>query len=135
MLSKHLMTADNSTKKRYSTKEMHRYYGRKVSSDAKIDKHLSNYWRKDKFIMPEIEKYLSTIHHQELHTKYLKHKRARDIGITSDYNNKCRFCVYSVEDINHIISSCTHMSSRYFLPLKHDKVVKKHICKYVTWKI
>ena len=46
----------------------------KINNDAQIDKHLSNYWEKDKFVTSQQEDYLSTIHDQELPTKYLRYK-------------------------------------------------------------
>ena len=41
----------------------------------------------------------------------------------------------NVEDITHIISSCPMMSSRYYLPMRHDPVAKavfmSHLKKHV----
>ena len=61
----------------------------KINNDAQIDKHLSNYWKKDKFVTSQQEDYLSTIHDQELPTKYLRYKRACDSEKNPDCNNKC----------------------------------------------
>ena len=40
----------------------------------------------------------------------------------------------SVEDIGHILAGCPQMSSRFYLPLRHDEVAKtflySHIKKY-----
>ena len=47
----------------------------KINNDAQIDKHLSNYSKKDKFVTSQQKDYLSTIHDQELPTKYLRYKR------------------------------------------------------------
>ena len=38
--------------------------------------------------------------------------------------NKCRLCKVHVEDVTHIISSCSKMSSRYYLPIWHDVIPK-----------
>ena len=66
--------------------------------------------------------------------KYLKNKGARDSGKTPDCNNKCRLCTTNVEDINHTIAGCSHMSARYYLPLRHDEVtklvLKSHLKKF-----
>ena len=42
--------------------------------------------------------------------------------------------MYSVEDIGYILAGCPQMSSRFYLPLRHDEVAKtflySHIKKY-----
>ena len=103
------MKADlTAQKEEYTAKVMHGYYERKIDNDTQIYKHLSNYWKKDKFVTSQQENYLSTIQDQEL-------PRARDSGKTPDCNNKCRSCTTNVEYINHIIAGCSHMSARYYL--------------------
>ena len=76
--------------------------------------------------MSQLESYpsLPVIQGQELPTKYLKNKRARESGKFPDCNNKCRLCTTNLEDISHIISDCPHMSARYYLPPRHDEVAK-----------
>ena len=103
---------------------MHGYCERKINNDTEIDKHLSNYWKKDKFVSSQLENYLSITQDQELPAKYLENKRARDSGKTPDCNNKCRLSPTNVEDISLIIAGRSHMSARYYLPLRHDEVAK-----------
>ena len=134
-LSKQYMNADLAAQKeRYLSKVMHGFYERKIQNDIQIDKQLSYVWRKEKYVSSEIENYHSTIQDQELSTKHLKNKRAVDNRKTPDCNNKCRLCTTNVEDISHIIAGCSHMSTRYYLPLRHDEVAKTvlntHIKKY-----
>ena len=113
------MKADLAAQKeRYTSKVMHGYYERKIVNDTQIDKQLSNLWKKDKFVTSQLENYHSTIQDQELLTKYLKNKRARDSGKTPNCNNKCRLRTTNVEDINHVIAACSHMSARYYLPVR-----------------
>ena len=33
-------------------------------------------------------------------------------------------CTNNVGDTNHIIAGCSHMTARYYLPLRHDQVTK-----------
>ena len=61
---------------------------------------MSNYWKKDKFVMSQQEDYLSTVQDQELPIKYLRYKRGWDSGKTPDCNNKCRLYTTNVEDIS-----------------------------------
>ena len=88
--------------------------------------------------MSQLENYLSTIQDQELPTKYLKDKRARESGKTPDCNNKCRLCTTNVEDVSHIIAGCSNMSARYYLPLRQDEVAKtvinSHLKKFYPSK-
>ena len=76
-LSKQFMKADlTAQKERYTSKVMHGYYGRKIANDTQIDKHLSNSWKKNKFVTSQLQNYHSTIQDQESPMKYLKNKRA-----------------------------------------------------------
>ena len=109
-LSKQFMKADlTAQKEKHTAKVMHGYYERKSNNNTQIDKHLSNYWKKDKFVTSQQKDYLPAIQDQELPTKYLRHKRARDSGKTPDCNNKCRLCTINVEDISHVIAGCSHV--------------------------
>ena len=103
---------------------MHSYYERKIMDDPQIDKQLSNAWRKDKYLTSEVENYISVVQDQELPTKFLKNKRDRDSGKNQNCNNKCRLCINNVEDISHYAAGCSQISARYYLPLRHDEVVK-----------
>ena len=60
-----------------------------------------------------MENCLLTIQDQELPSKYLKNKRARDSVKTLVCNNKRRLCTTNVEDIIHIIAGCSRISARY----------------------
>ena len=62
---------------------------------------------------------MSAIIEQEIPTKYIQKKRSKN-SLMSD---KCRLCKSNVEDINHIASSCPQLSSRYYLPLRHNVIV------------
>ena len=115
------MKADlTAQRERYTSKVMQWYYERKIANDIQIDQHLRYQWKKDKSVTSQLENYHSTNQDQELSTKYLKNKRAGDSGKTPDCNKKCRLCTTNVEDINHIIAGCSHMSARYYLPLRGD---------------
>ena len=133
------MKADlTAQKEKYTAKVIHGYYERKINIDTQIDKHLSNYWKKDKSVTSQQQDYLSTIRDQELRAKYLRYKRAQDSRKTPDCNNKCRLCTTNVEDISHVIAGCSHMSARYYLPLRHSEVAKtllnSHLKKFYPSK-
>ena len=61
---------------------MHGYYDRKIANDTQTDKHLSNLWKKNKFVTSQLDNYHATIQDQALPTKHLKDKRARDMENT-----------------------------------------------------
>ena len=69
---------------------MRTYHVKNISSDAQIDKQLTNYRRKNNFIKSVVENYSSTIQNRELLTKYLKKR--------SSYVN-------NVDDISHTNTS------------------------------
>ena len=101
---------------------MHGYLFKKVKEQDQIDKSTS--WTTDKYITSHFEGHAFAIHEQEINTKDLQYRRDIKSGKTPWQNNKCRLCNYCVEDITHVISSCSKMSSRYYLPLRHDVIAK-----------
>ena len=68
------------------------------------------------------EAYACAIQEQEIGTKDLISRRNKKVGVHTD--NRCRLCKNQVEDMFHVISSCSRMSSRYYLPLRHDAIAK-----------
>ena len=108
----------------YKQKAMHGYYQRTIDKDEDIDKQYSQQWLQDKYITSHFAAYACAIQDQEIATKYLINKRQRDSGTLPTVNNRCRLCKSNIEDVTHIISSCPMMSSRYYLPMRHDAVAK-----------
>ena len=53
---------------------MHEYYEIKLEQDPGIDRCLSFLWKKDRYVTPECENYISAIQDQELPKKYLRYK-------------------------------------------------------------
>ena len=115
------------------TKKMHGYFYKKLINNDKIDQKLSCSRTKTRSMTSHFEGYLAAIRDQEIPTKFLKHKRQIDAGITPEGNNKCRLCKSNVEDVNHIISSCNQMSAKYYLPLRHD-VIASNVLKMIIKK-
>ena len=103
---------------------MRGYYYRKVQQNDNTDIPVSQQRSRTKQITSPFRGYLGTIQDQEMPTKYFVHKRQTDSGQSPTANNKCRLCKISIEDVNHIISSCPKMSTRYYLPLRHDALAK-----------
>ena len=95
---------------------------KKAQEQDQIDKSTS--WTTDKYVTSHFEGYAFAIHEQEINTKDLQYRRDIKSGKAPSQNNKCRLCDYCVKDITHDISSCSKMSSRYYLPLSHDVTVK-----------
>ena len=110
--------------KLFTEKVAHGYLRRKTYSQSGINQKASLSWSTDKYITSHFEGYVHAIQEQEIPTKYLMHKRLVSSGMTPTFNNKCRLCKSHVEDISHIIAGCPKMSSRFYLPLRHDVVAK-----------
>ena len=55
--------------------------------------------------------------HKYIHT-YIRYEE-KTLTISS-----CRLCKTNIKGITHIISTCPIMSSRYYLPLRHDPGAK-----------
>ena len=154
LLQKYDLTSDNeeqpkTTSKRftkadtkfhyekYTSKIMHGYFNRIIEKDRKIDHTKSKSWTKNRKLTSHFEGYIAAIQDQEIPTKYLLNKRARDAGKEPPCDNKCRLCKTNVEDVIHIISGCPFMSARYYLPMRHDmsqKPCTKKLLKRITQK-
>ena len=118
----------------YRQKVMHGYVQKMIDRDEGIDKQTSQQWLQD-YLTSNFAAYPCAIQEQEISTKYLINKRQRDSGVPPTVNNRCRLCKSNIEDITHVISSCPMMSSRYYLPMRHDPVAKavfkSHLKKHV----
>ena len=117
----------------YTNKKMYGYFYKKLINNDKIDQKLSCSRTKNRCMTSHFEGYLAAIRDQEIPTKFLKHKRQIDAGVTPEGNNKCRLCKSNVEDVNHIISSSNQMSARYYLPLRHD-IIASNVLKMIIKK-
>ena len=104
----------------YEEKKVHSY--KKLKNDNEVDIKADLSWARDKNITSEFEGYMFSAQEQEISTKYLINKRYRDGNNIAQCDNKCRLCKDAVEDVQHIISSCPLMSSRYYLPMRHGIV-------------
>ena len=109
--------------KKITSKVMHGYFNRTIERDQKIDHKTSKSWTKDRKLTSHFEGYIAAIQEQEIPTKYLINKRARDAAKKPPSDNKYRLCKTNV-DVIHIISCCPFMSARYYLPMRHDMVAK-----------
>ena len=105
---------------RFKEKQLYGYISTKLDRDVKLDKNQNLSWRRDRYIESKTEAYISAIIEQEIPTKNVQKKRSKNT-LMSD---KCRLCKSNVEDIHHIASSCPQLSSRYYLPLRHNVKVK-----------
>ena len=105
LLQKYDLTSDNeeqpkTTSKRftkadtkfhyekYTSKIMHGYFNRIIEKDRKIDHTKSKSWTKNRKLTSHFEGYIAAIQDQEIPTKYLLNKRARDAGKEPPCNNK-----------------------------------------------
>ena len=98
---------------------MHGYFNRTIEKDGKLDHNNSKSWTKIRKLTSHFEGYIAEIQDQEIPTKYLLNKRARDTGKEPSCDNKCRLCKTNV-----VISGCPFMSARYYLPMRHEMVAK-----------
>ena len=89
------------------------YFNRTIEKDGKIDHNNSKSWAKNRKLTSHFEGYIAAIQDQEIPTKYLLNKRARDAGKEPSCDDKCRLCKKkNVEDVIHIISVvhlCLHV--------------------------
>ena len=96
--SKRFTKADtNFHREKLTSKVMHGYCNRTIEKDQKIDHKTSKSWTKNGKLTSHFEGYIAAIQEQEIPTKYLIKKRARDAGKKPPCDNKCCLCKTNVE--------------------------------------
>ena len=115
-------------------KPLHGYITKPTLESQEIDKQLSLLWTTNKYMTLYFESYAFAISEQEINTKDLNYRRNKAQNQTVYIDNKCRFCKTSAIIVFHILCSCPKMSSRYYLPLRHD-IITKHILENLVKKI
>ena len=110
---------------------MHSYQLKKVKEQYQIDKSTS--WTTNKYTTSHFERYAFAIHEQEINTKDLQYRCDIKSGKTPSQNITCKLYNYCAEDITHVIVTCSKMSSRYYLPLRHGVIVKI-VYNEILWK-
>ena len=105
----------------YLQKPLHGYVSKYTSQLQEIDQLRGKQWICNKYMTSHFDAYACAIQEQEIGTKDLISRRNKKFGVSSD--NRCRLCQNQVEDVFHI-SSCSRMSSSYYLPLRHDAIAK-----------
>ena len=106
----------------FTNKPLHGYFRKKIIENE-VQK-LTDQWNNNKYFLYNFEAYKCAIHEQEIGRKDLIYQRELKNNQQPTNDNKCRLCRVHVEDVTHIISSCNKMSSRYYLPIRHDVNVK-----------
>ena len=103
-------------------KPLHGYVHKKVSENNNIDQILSREWITNKFMTSHFEAYACAITKQEIGSKdvILQQEKLHQQPSTTD--NKCLLCKKEVEDVTHILNSCSKMSSRHYLLQKILKI-------------
>ena len=119
---KYLKLSLERMKTQYLRKPLHGYVSKYISQLQEIDQLKSKPWTCNKYMTSHFEAYGRAIQEKEIGTKDLISLRNKKIGVHTD--NRCRLSKNQVEDVFHIISSCSRMSSRYYLPLRHDVIAK-----------
>ena len=75
---------------KYTSKNMNGYFNRTIEKDEKIDHNNSKSCTKSRKLISHFEGYIAAIQDQEIPTKYLLNKRARDARKEPPCDNKCR---------------------------------------------
>ena len=107
---------NRARKSAFTNKITHGYLTRQLEENQNIDVDLSLSWQRSCRMSSYFEGYAYAIQEQEIATKSLMQRR----NYGSVNSNMCRLCKYRVEDISHIICGCEKMSSRFYIPLRHD---------------
>ena len=116
---KYLKLSLERTNTQYLLKPLHGYVSKYISQLQEIDQPKSKQWTCNKYMTSHFEAYACAIQEQEVGTKDLVNRRNKKVGVHTD--NRCK---NQVEDVFHIIRSCSRMSPCYYLPLSHDAIAK-----------
>ena len=92
---------------------------KKIIENIGVDQKLTDHWSNNKHISSHLEAYTCAIHEQEISTKNLIYRIELKNNQQPTNGNKCCLCKV------HIISNCSKMSSRYYLPIRHNVIAKR----------
>ena len=112
----------------FENKPLHGYVHKKVSENNNLDQKFIRESTTNKFMTSLFEAYACAITEQEIGSKDLIHWREKLNQQPSTTDNNCHLCKKEVEDVTHILNSSSKMSSRYYLPLRHN-VIAKYVYK------
>ena len=99
-------------------------YIKTVSENRNIDQKHTRECTNNKFMASRFEAYACAITKQKIDLKYLIHRRVKMHQQRTAADNKCRLCKKPVQDVTHVLSSFSKVSSRYYLLLRHDFIAK-----------
>ena len=108
----------------FENKPLHGYVHKKVSKNNNIDQKLTREWTTNKFMTSHFEAYACAITEQQIGLKDLLHWWEKLHQQPSTTDNKCWLCKKELEDVTHILSSCSKISCRYYLLLKHNVIAE-----------
>ena len=119
---KYLKSSPEDMKTQYLQKPFHGYVSKYISQLPEIDQLKSKQRTCNKHMTSHFEASACAIQEQEIGTKDLINQHNKKVGVHTD--DCCRLCKNQVQDMFHVISSCSRMSSHYYLPLRHDAISK-----------
>ena len=96
-------------RERFLAKPMHGYVTKQTETQNDVDQEMSKSWTSNKYITSHFEEYTFAINEQEVNTKDLQYRHEKKSRKQPTSNNRWRLCKYQLEDVNHVISSCSKM--------------------------
>ena len=87
-----------------------------------MDQEKTNYWLTKSSTTSHVEGYICAIQEEEINTRGLQKRRAKDDvgGQTIDY--RCRVCHSETETIQHVLACCDRLRIALYLPVRHNAV-------------
>ena len=87
-----------------------------------IDTERTNYWLLKSSTTSHVEGYICAIQEEEINTRGLQKRRAKDDVSGQDTNYRCRVCHKETETIQHVLACCDRLRIPLYLPVRHNAV-------------
>ena len=82
----------------------------------------TNFWLTKSSTTSHIEGYICAIQEEEINTRGLQKRRAKDDVDDRNKDYRCRVCHQETETIQHVLACCDRLRISLYLPIRHNAV-------------
>ena len=108
--------------KSWTGKAQHGFLFKTRERISDIDPDKTNYWLTKSSTTSHVEGYICAIQEEEINTRGLQKRRAKDDVDGRNTNFRCRVCHQETETIQHILACCDRLRIPLYLPVRHNAV-------------
>ena len=111
--------------KNWVNKSVHGYFPKTLKRiESEIDKNKTWKWLQSNTLTSQVESYIVSLQDQEVNTREARKRHERDVIKKQSMNSRCRLCMNSEENLQHILGVCPSISTNLYLNARHNPVAE-----------